>query len=75
LREYLRDLRQAAGMSMADAAERFDISRQYYEMIESGERQRKMDITLISKISAVFGIPMETIIQHERDLYAEEWNN
>lgn len=73
MREYLKDLRVQAGMSMADVAERFDISRQYYEMIESGDRQRKMDITLIAKISSVFGVPMEQIVENEKTLYPDVW--
>lgn len=75
MREYLRQLRQNAGMTMAEVSERFGISRQYYEMIESGERQRKMDITLIAKISAVFGVPMEKIVQLEQQIFADEWQN
>lgn len=73
MREYLKDLRIQAGMSMADVAEKFDISRQYYEMIESGDRQRKMDITLIAKISNVFSVPMEQIVENEKALYPDVW--
>lgn len=75
MREYLRQLRQNTGMTMAEVSKRFGISRQYYEMIESGERQRKMDITLIAKISAVFGVPMEKIVQLEQQIFADEWQN
>lgn len=73
MREYLKALRLEAGFTLQDMADRFGISRQYYEMIESGDRQRKMDITLISKISDVFGIPMAEIVENERAIYADEW--
>lgn len=73
MREYLKALRLEAGFTLQDMADRFGISRQYYEMIESGDRQRKMDITLISKISDVFGIPMAEIVENEKAIYADEW--
>ena len=73
MREYLKALRLEAGFTLQDMADRFGISRQYYEMIESGDRQRKMDITLISKISDVFGIPMADIVENEKAIYADEW--
>lgn len=73
MREYLKKLRTDAGMSMQDVSERFGISRQYYEMIESGDRQRKMDITLIAKISMLFSVPMEKIVEQECAIYADEW--
>ena len=73
MREYLKSLRLEAGFTLQGMADRFGISRQYYEMIESGDRQRKMDITLISKISDVFGIPMAEIVENERAIYADEW--
>lgn len=73
MREYLKQLRVSAGMTMQEVADRFGITKQYYEMIESGERQRKMEITLIAKISDLFGIPMEQVIARERELLADEW--
>ena len=72
MREYLKEARLKRSLTMQDVADSFGISRQYYEMIESGERQRKMDITLIAKISDLFGIPMETVIENERAIYEKE---
>lgn len=73
MRTYLKEMRTAANLTMQEIADKFNISRQYYEMIESGERQRKMDITLIAKISGLFNVPMEKIIEHERKLFEGEW--
>ena len=65
MRESLKKLREAKGYTMQDIADKLNISRQYYQMIESGERQRKMDITLITGISAALDVSCESIIEEE----------
>lgn len=64
-REYLKKLREEQHMSMQSAADRIGISRQYYQQIEAGERQKKMDITLVTALSNLFGITAEQIIRYE----------
>ena len=71
MREYLKQLRIQKGMTMQDVADSFGISRQYYEMIESGDRQKKMDFTLVAKISTLFGISMEQIAEYEKRIMNE----
>lgn len=66
MREYLKRLREEKQMSMQDVADKIGISRQYYQMIEYGERQKKMDITLVKKISDVFNVPLSEIISEEQ---------
>lgn len=73
MREYLKAIRILHGMTMQDVADKLGISRQYYEMIESGDRQRKMDITLISGLSVLFSVSMEEIAENEKALYPEIW--
>ena len=65
MRDYLKRLREEKGLSMQEMAEKLDISRQYYQMIESGERQKKMDITLVKGISTVLNVSLESIIEEE----------
>lgn len=74
-REYLRKLREKHGMSMKFVADRIGISRQYYQLIEAGERQKKMDITLILALSNLFVIPAEQIIKHEKEIIKESEEN
>ena len=50
---------------MQEMADKLDISRQYYQMIESGERQKKMDITLAKGISVILSEPLEKIVREE----------
>ena len=65
LREYLKQLREAKGLTMQELSEKLGITRQYYQMIESGERQRKMDIPIITGISKALGVPVEYIVNEE----------
>ena len=65
MREYLKLMRESRGLSLQDMADKIGISRQYYHLIELGERQKKMDITLVKRIANVFGVPLETIIEQE----------
>ena len=65
MREYLKRMREEKGLSAQDFAEKLDISRQYYQMIENGERQRRMDITLIKGIADALGVPLEQIANEE----------
>lgn len=68
MREYLKKLRTDRGMTMQEVADSFGISKQYYEMIESGERQKKMEITLVLKISSLFGLSVEKIVELESEI-------
>lgn len=65
VRDYLKQLREDRGLSMQDIADKLDISRQYYQMIESGERQKKMDITLVRGIATALNVSLESIIEEE----------
>lgn len=65
LRQWLKNIRESKGISQQNVAEKVGITRQYYQLIEAGERQQKMDITLIAKLSQVLGVSMNQIIDNE----------
>lgn len=65
MRGWLIALRNEQKCTAQDVAEQLGISPAYYSMIESGKRQKKMDITLMYGISKVFNIPIEKIVEHE----------
>ena len=65
MREDLKHLREEKQMTMQEVADKIGISRQYYQMIECGERQKNMDITLVKSLSDVFKIPIEIIFDAE----------
>lgn len=72
MREYLVNLRTQRNESQQDVANAVGISRQYYAMIESGERQRKMDITLLTGLSRHFDVPVAKLIAMEQGIDAAD---
>lgn len=67
LRKYLVDLREKHGMTQQDVANQIGISRQYYQMIENGDRQKKPDVSLLSRLAEVFGLTIGDIAEMETD--------
>lgn len=65
MREWMEKTRKERKMTMKDTAKKLDISESYYSMIERGERQSKLDISLASKLSATFGVSLEFIVTQE----------
>ena len=65
MRDWLKEKRTAKGLTMAQIAETIGITESYYSLIESGERQKKMDIMLVSKLSVILSIPVEQIVAFE----------
>lgn len=65
VREYLIEAREKAGLTQQDVANRIGISRQYYQMVETGERQKRMDLSLAGGLSVVLNIPIAEIAQRE----------
>ena len=65
MRDWLLAMRKSKDMTQLEVAKKLDISEAYYSYIESGDRQKKMDLSLAAKLSVVFGIPIEQIIDLE----------
>lgn len=65
MRSWLSEARTKSGMTQAEVAKKIGISESYYAFIESGQRQKKMEITLAAKLSAIFGIPIKMIVDLE----------
>ena len=66
MRKYLVEKRNELGLSQQDVADKIGVSRQYYGLIENGDRQKDMDISLLEKISIAFGIPFSELVEMER---------
>lgn len=65
MRNWLKQLREERGMTQKQVAEQLNISESYYSYIEAGDRQKMMDISLARKISKIFGISIEQIVENE----------
>ena len=72
MREYLIEAREKAGLTQQDVANRIGISRQYYQMVETGERQKRMDLSLAGGLSVVLNIPIAEIVQRESAAHESE---
>lgn len=68
MRKYLIALRNEKNFTQKQMARKLDISESYYNQIEKGERQKKMDITLLNRLSAVLETPITVLIEHENKL-------
>ena len=66
MRTYLVELREERGLSQQDVSKTLNISSQYYSMIERGERQSKMEITLAVQLSNIFNVTLQKFIDMEQ---------
>ena len=66
MREYLKSLREKNELSQQNVADLLGISRQYYQQIESGERQRDMDASIIVQLARAFRVMPGDILQAEQ---------
>ena len=64
---YLKKCREDRGLTQSDVAEKLDISESYYSLIENGKRQPKMKIDLAEKLSNIFGVTIEYIMEQEKE--------
>ena len=65
MREWLKEKRKETGTTMDEIASALNISTAYYSLIESGQRQKKMDITLAQKLAAFFGMTLSAVVKLE----------
>lgn len=67
MRTWLRDLRTSHNFTMKEMGQKLHISESYYCAIENGDRQRKMDIVLVTDIARVFKLPISKVASFETD--------
>lgn len=65
MREWLKEKRTERGLTMKQMAAQLEITESYYSLIESGERQKKMDISFAKKLSEILDMPAERIFELE----------
>jgi DNA-binding XRE family transcriptional regulator len=52
---------------MKEMGQKLDISESYYCAIENGDRQKKMDIVLVTDIARIFRIPISKVASYETE--------
>lgn len=65
MREWLKALRENKNVTQQSVAESLGVTRQYYQQIETGNRQYKMDLETATKLAAFFGISVEDVQKYE----------
>lgn len=65
MREWLKNLRLERNMTQQQVAAKMGVSDSYYSFIESGERQKKMDIVVIAKLAEIFQLSIQEIADLE----------
>ena len=68
MRQYLRELREELGCTQLEISKKLNISESYYSLIENGERQKKLDMTMAKKLADIFGVTREFIYDYEREV-------
>lgn len=70
MRKWLFELRKQKALTMKEVSSRLGISESYYSLIESGARQKHMDIYLLVQIADLFERPILRLIDDE----TKSWN-
>ncbi|MBD5081129.1 MAG: helix-turn-helix transcriptional regulator [Ruminococcaceae bacterium] len=58
-------MRKEKKLTQKEVANKLNISESYYNQIENGERQKKMNISLINKLSKILDISIIDLISLE----------
>ena len=65
MRDWLKEKRVEKNLTQDQMAEQLGISLSYYNLIENGERQKKMDIYFAKLLADALGMTMMQIIELE----------
>ncbi len=66
MRKWLKELREHEKLSQTAVAKQLGITQHYYSMIENGERQKDLDLSIVMKLSELFGVTVEWIAEQEK---------
>lgn len=65
LRKWLKTLRDAKGLKQIEIAQKLGISQAYYNLIETGERQKDLNLSFINKLADLFDVSVDWIVEQE----------
>lgn len=67
MREWMRQARIACGKTQLQVAREIGMSEGYYSYIESGNRQKKMDLSMMMKLARALNVSTDQIIENEKE--------
>lgn len=65
MRDWMKEKRISSGFTQKQVAEALGITESYYGFIESGARQKRLDITIAAQLSTLFRMPLGDIVALE----------
>lgn len=65
MRDWLRALRKEKGLTMKELGGKLGISESYYCAIESGDRQKRLDLVTAQGLAKHLGISVSRIVKLE----------
>ena len=68
MREYLQELRKSKNFTQAYVASKLGMVAAAYSMLESGLRQKDMDLSIVVTLAKVFDVSIDYIIAEEEKL-------
>ena len=68
MRKWLKDIREKKNFSQQNVAKNVGITRQYYNQIENGERQKDLDLSMAIKLAKIFDVSIDWIVAQEEKL-------
>lgn len=66
MRKWLKELRDKHNMSQQHVAEYLSVTRQYYNLIENGERQKDLDLSFVVRLAGLFDVSVDWIAEQEK---------
>lgn len=70
MRMWLKKLRDERNMTQQQIANDMSMTQQYYHLIENGDRQQDMGLSIMEGLSNVLNVPIQIIIDAEKDYIA-----
>lgn len=67
MRNWLKKLREERAETQEDVARKLGITFQSYSYIENGKRRGDLNLSLMIKISELFGLTLEQIAELEKE--------
>lgn len=65
MRDYLIKARNAAGLTQLEASKRLFISQNYLSNLETGKRQKSLNVATLKVFSKIYNVPLVDLILAE----------
>lgn len=69
---WLKELRSKKKLTQAETAKLLSVAGSTYTMIENGDRQKDLDLSLVVKLAEIFGVSMDYIAEQEKKIHEGE---